>query len=174
MVHCYLWWQLLSLSLSLSLNQAHPNQIQILMAVVKYKTKLYKPRQVSWSVTLWLCFSKFFIHEITNFIFQGVCSTWIASLDPYKGKNKIFIVKFNAVVSYFFFYFLDISETVHIPVWVVPGTISFPRQQTSHVIMVGPGTGCAPFRAYIEERVKQNAQGTMYWPKLLIYTRFLE
>ena len=45
------------------------------------------------------------------------------------------------------------------PVWVVPGTITFPRQQGAHVIMVGPGTGCAPFRAYIEERVKQNAKG---------------
>ena len=60
--------------------------------------------------------------------------------------------------------FLSITEATHVPVWVVPGTISFPWQPEASVIMVGPGTGCAPFRAYIEERVGQNAPGqsTLY------------
>lgn len=62
------------------------------------------------------------------------------------------------------------SETVHVPVWVVPGTITFPRQQGSHVIMVGPGTGCAPFRTYIEERVGENVQGIWKKAYLLICT----
>ena len=51
------------------------------------------------------------------------------------------------------------AGVVSIPVWVVPGTIQFPRQPGSHVIMVGPGTGCAPFRTYIEERMSQDSRG---------------
>lgn len=86
-----------------SCQQAHSDQVQILMAVVNYKTKLHKPR-------------------------KGVCTTWLSSLDP---KH----------------------EPVQIPVWVAPGTIIFPPSPNSHIIMIGPGTGCAPFRAYIEEQI---------------------
>ncbi len=56
--------------------------------------------------------------------------------------------------------------SVHIPVWVVPGTISFPANRPgSHVIMIGPGTGCAPFRAYIEERVEAQEKGINNTPE---------
>lgn len=41
--------------------QAHPDRIQILMAVVRYKTQLSKPR-------------------------RGLCSTWLASLNPEQGN----------------------------------------------------------------------------------------
>ena len=41
--------------------QAHPDRIQILMAVVRYKTRLSKPR-------------------------HGLCSTWLASLNPEQGN----------------------------------------------------------------------------------------
>jgi len=52
-----------------------------------------------------------------------------------------------------------ILDSVQVPVWVVPGTIRFPRQPDSRVIMVGPGTGCAPFRTYIEERTSLDSKG---------------
>ena len=57
--------------------QAHPNKVQILMAVVKYKTNLYKPR-------------------------TGVCSTWLASLDQdEKMKNvKIPVWIKKATISF--------------------------------------------------------------------------
>ncbi|XP_015224994.1 PREDICTED: NADPH-dependent diflavin oxidoreductase 1-like, partial [Cyprinodon variegatus] len=45
-----------SFSIASSL-KAHPNRLQVLVAVVRYKTKLYKPR-------------------------RGLCSSWLASLDP--------------------------------------------------------------------------------------------
>ncbi len=64
-----------------------------------------------------------------------MCTTWLSSLDP-------------------------LSRVIHVPVWVVPGTIKFPRQPTDHVIMIGPGTGCAPFRTYIEERVNSQEKST--------------
>ncbi|XP_051552584.1 NADPH-dependent diflavin oxidoreductase 1-like isoform X2 [Myxocyprinus asiaticus] len=83
----------------------HPNRIQILLAVVKYKTKLHKPR-------------------------KGLCSSWLGSLDPSKGE---------AFVS----------------LWVKKGSLSFPEDPDTPVIMVGPGTGVAPFRSAIQERATQ-------------------
>ncbi|XP_051963359.1 NADPH-dependent diflavin oxidoreductase 1 isoform X1 [Xyrauchen texanus] len=83
---------------------AHPNRIQILLAVVKYKTTLHKPR-------------------------KGLCSTWLASLDP--------------------------SKEIFVPLWVKKGSLSFPQDPDTPVIMVGPGTGVAPFRSAIQLRATQ-------------------
>jgi len=70
-------------------HQAHPNEIQLLVAVVNYKTRLHLPR-------------------------RGVCSTWLASLDPSQGAT--------------------------VPIWVKKGTIEFVRaKDDTPVIMVGPG-----------------------------------
>ncbi|XP_041667703.1 NADPH-dependent diflavin oxidoreductase 1 [Cheilinus undulatus] len=85
---------------------AHPNRLQILVAVVRYKTKMFKPR-------------------------RGLCSTWLASLDPEKGD-------------------------VVVPLWVKKGSLKFPKDPNTPVIMVGPGTGVAPFRSALQER---NAEG---------------
>ncbi|XP_046844340.1 NADPH-dependent diflavin oxidoreductase 1-like isoform X2 [Xenia sp. Carnegie-2017] len=91
--------------------KAHPDKVQILMAVVKYKTKLHKPR-------------------------TGVCSTWLASLTQ---KDKI--------------------RDTKIPVWIKKATISFPKSLETPVILIGPGTGCAPFRSFIEERISKTEKG---------------
>ncbi|XP_042365540.1 NADPH-dependent diflavin oxidoreductase 1 [Plectropomus leopardus] len=93
-----------SFSIASSL-QAHPDRIQILVAVVRYKTKLYKPR-------------------------RGLCSTWLASLDPAQGD-------------------------VYVPLWVKKGTMKFPKEKDTPVIMVGPGTGLAPFRSALQERIAE-------------------
>ncbi|XP_025962039.2 NADPH-dependent diflavin oxidoreductase 1 isoform X1 [Dromaius novaehollandiae] len=90
---------------------AHPNRIQILMAVVQYKTRLSKPR-------------------------RGLCSTWLASLNPQHGD-------------------------VRVPLWVKKGGMKFPVDPDTPVIMIGPGTGVAPFRAAIQERVVQGRRGDL-------------
>uniref|UniRef100_A0A3Q2YKF2 NADPH-dependent diflavin oxidoreductase 1 n=1 Tax=Hippocampus comes TaxID=109280 RepID=A0A3Q2YKF2_HIPCM len=92
-----------SFSIASSL-RAHPHRLQILVAVVKYKTKMYKPR-------------------------RGHCSTWLASLDP--------------------------AKDVYVPLWVKKGTLGFPADKTTPVIMVGPGTGVAPFRSALQERTAE-------------------
>ncbi|KAM8802632.1 NADPH-dependent diflavin oxidoreductase 1 isoform 2-T2 [Rhynchonycteris naso] len=61
---------------------------------------------------------------------RGLCSSWLASLDPGQGP-------------------------VRVPLWVRPGGLTFPQTPDTPVIMVGPGTGVAPFRAAIQERVAQ-------------------
>ncbi|NXX99557.1 NDOR1 oxidoreductase, partial [Centropus bengalensis] len=88
---------------------AHPDRIQILVAVVRYKTRLSKPR-------------------------RGLCSTWLASLNPEQGD-------------------------VRVPLWVKKGGMKFPADPDTSVIMIGPGTGVAPFRAAIQERVAQGCGG---------------
>lgn len=93
-----------SFSIASSL-KALPGRLQILVAVVQYKTKLHKPR-------------------------RGLCSTWLASLNP------------NA-------------EDVRVPLWVKRGSLRFPRDADTPVILVGPGTGVAPFRSVLQERVAE-------------------
>ncbi|KAM5184779.1 NADPH-dependent diflavin oxidoreductase 1 isoform 1-T1 [Callospermophilus lateralis] len=87
----------------------HPRRLQILVAVVQYQTRLKEPR-------------------------RGLCSSWLASLDPEKGP-------------------------VQVPLWVRPGGLAFPETPDTPVIMVGPGTGVAPFRAAVQERVAQGQTG---------------
>ncbi|XP_067007519.2 NADPH-dependent diflavin oxidoreductase 1 isoform X5 [Anabrus simplex] len=61
----------------------------------------------------------------------GLCSNWLKSLIP--GQK--------------------------IPVWVRKGTFMFPKNTVTPVIMIGPGTGVAPFRSYIFDRVAQDQAG---------------
>lgn len=56
---------------------------------------------------------------------RGVCSTWLAGLLP------------------------PCRDPV--PVWVKPGTVRFPGDNAA-LIMIGPGTGVAPFRSVIQDR----------------------
>uniref|UniRef100_A0ABI8AKM7 NADPH-dependent diflavin oxidoreductase 1 n=1 Tax=Felis catus TaxID=9685 RepID=A0ABI8AKM7_FELCA len=88
---------------------AHPSRLQILVAVVRYQTRLKEPR-------------------------RGLCSSWLASLDPGRGP-------------------------VQVPLWVRPGSLTFPETPDTPVIMVGPGTGVAPFRAAVQERVARGQTG---------------
>ncbi|XP_054714352.1 NADPH-dependent diflavin oxidoreductase 1-like [Uloborus diversus] len=85
-----------SIASSLSL---HPNECHLLVAVVKYKTRLLKPR-------------------------KGLCSNWLSKL--------------------------PVGTTI--PFSTKSGSISLPKGDKP-IIMVGPGTGCAPFRSFIQSRV---------------------
>lgn len=78
-----------------------PNAIQILVAVVKFKTRLVEPR-------------------------FGLCSKWLASL---KSNNKVIF-------------------------WLQKGTFQFANDKP--MILVGPGTGIAPFRSLLLERATVN------------------
>ncbi|KAK4367997.1 hypothetical protein RND71_011789 [Anisodus tanguticus] len=59
----------------------------------------------------------------------GLCSSWLAELDPQK--------------------------RVLMPAWFQKGSLSAPPPSLP-LILVGPGTGCAPFRGFVEERALQS------------------
>ncbi|CAG0893037.1 unnamed protein product [Darwinula stevensoni] len=86
--------------------KAHPGQLQVLVAVVQYRTKIKKPR-------------------------LGVCSNYLAGL---KQGDKVVL-------------------------WVRKGTLRFPKQPSDlPVVMIGPGTGVAPFHSYILDEFHDDAK----------------
>ncbi|KAL5072881.1 hypothetical protein RYX36_011865 [Vicia faba] len=60
---------------------------------------------------------------------KGLCSSWLATLDP--------------------------CDAVSMPAWFQKGSLPTPSPSLP-LILVGPGTGCAPFHGFIEERALQS------------------
>lgn len=85
---------------------AHPNQVDLTVSIVSWITPFKRKR-------------------------RGLCSSWLAGLDPYESKG------------------------VYIPAWIHRGALP-PPPPSLPLILIGPGTGCAPFRAFVEERALQN------------------
>ncbi|CAL4947577.1 unnamed protein product [Urochloa decumbens] len=61
---------------------------------------------------------------------HGLCSTWLAGFNP--SKDNL------------------------IPCWIRHGSLPPPHPSVP-LVLIGPGTGCAPFRAFVEERAAQVA-----------------
>ena len=88
-----------------SSNRTNPDSLELLVAAVKFKSALVKPR-------------------------LGLCSNFLARLEPNRGG---------------------------IPIWIKKGTFKFP--ESGSLAMVGPGTGIAPFRAYLQDQLMTDGDG---------------
>lgn len=63
------------------------------------------------------------------------------------------------VGSHFLCHLASLKETP-IPIYVQPAThFTLPTEGDAPIIMVGPGTGVAPFRAFMQERIAKGASG---------------
>ena len=89
--------------------RAHPNEVHLTVAVVRYKTRMHLPR-------------------------RGVCTSWLSQLLSDDGGGDG-----------------DGITTTTVPIWLRRGTFHWPPP-TTPLILVGPGTGVAPFRALLHER----------------------
>ncbi|KAB2630808.1 NADPH-dependent diflavin oxidoreductase 1-like [Pyrus ussuriensis x Pyrus communis] len=67
----------------------------------------------------------------------GLCSNWLAKLDA--------------------------KQEVYVPVWFRKGSLP-PPLPSLPLILIGPGTGCAPFRGFVEERAIQSLNSTRTAP----------
>ncbi|WFD29571.1 NAPDH-dependent diflavin reductase [Malassezia sp. CBS 17886] len=89
----------------------------LVVALVKYKTRLQKPR-------------------------EGVCSAWIARL----------------------------CEGAAVPVRIIRGTLLLPSSTKTPIVAVGPGTGIAPLRSIVHERIEHSAFDNL----VVVGCRYLE
>ncbi|XP_053624999.1 NADPH--cytochrome P450 reductase [Plodia interpunctella] len=67
---------------------------------------------------------------------KGVTTTWLADLKPEDGK-----------------------PLPRVPVYIRKSQFRLPLQSQTPIMMVGPGTGLAPFRGFLQERVHAKANG---------------
>ena len=76
-------------------------------------------------------------------VYRGVCSTYLAAQEP--------------------------GRLVHAFVKDTKSAFRLPDDPVTPIVMVGPGTGLAPFRGFLQERAALAEQGTAIGPSLLFF-----
>ncbi|PWN48453.1 riboflavin synthase domain-like protein [Violaceomyces palustris] len=91
-----------------------PTSVELAVAIVKYKTRLKKPR-------------------------RGICTSWLSTLRP----------------------------GTKLGLRIERGTMRAPSSNSTPMILVGPGTGVAPMRSFVQERILQETPPSS--DRLLLY-----
>ena len=87
----------------------------------------------------------------TGRLHEGVASSFLARYLPEKGERNL-----PAVIN-----------SHRVPLFVHPSHFKLPRNASTPVVMIGPGTGFAPFRGFLQERAALRRCGKLLGPAYL-------
>ncbi|PVU86109.1 hypothetical protein BB559_006671, partial [Furculomyces boomerangus] len=128
-----------------SSNLVSPNKLTITVVVLRYKSTNNIDR---------FGIASNYLGEITN-ILNKVDVSGMPGEPSYKIRN----VNISE----------DEKKTVKIPIYVQKAIFRLPSKPKTPVIMVGPGTGIAPFRGFVQERAYLVKQGKEVGPTILFF-----
>ncbi|RUS35487.1 hypothetical protein BC938DRAFT_482754 [Jimgerdemannia flammicorona] len=130
-----------------SSSKAHPNQIHVTAVILDYKPTSTPERTVYGVATNYL----WSIHSQLNRIQDGSPRYNI------EGPRGIYVSKDSD------------TPTIKLLVHVRHSNFKLPRNPALPIIMVGPGTGVAPFRGFLQERAIQKRDGRDVGKTLLFF-----
>lgn len=126
-----------------------PNSISLTAVVVRYA--LSTPSA-----------SKYTHKKEVAVIKQGLATSWLERLHESRISSPLdsppISPKSNHTVP-----------KLHIPIYIRTSSFKLPKSPNAPIIMVGPGTGVAPFRGFVRERFYEASQGTSVGPTWLFY-----
>ncbi|EXJ82883.1 hypothetical protein A1O3_06699 [Capronia epimyces CBS 606.96] len=106
----------------------------------------------------------------TGFDFKGVATNYLLALQQAQNLNNVRDShKDNYASTYAIHGPRNRYQGLRLPVCIRPSTFRLPRDPAVPVIMIGPGTGVAPFRGFVQERIAQKKAGRSVGLTFLFY-----
>lgn len=132
--------------------RVHPSTVHLCVAVVRYQTMLSIPR-------FGVCSS--YLAALEPFTpGRAIHTSYLAALEPSSAEGAAKGIAEGAAADKASPPTVEASsvEASTVEVWLRRGCIRMPRGLSSPLVMIGPGTGVAPFRAFTQARQVQRAQ----------------